>query len=203
MIHKIKEKDWTGNKKSTFVTLGASNHTDRERAEYDLYCTSPSAIDALANADKLPKSKDVWECAAGLMHLSNRLADYGYNVISTDLIDRGTCESGIDFLKTTELKSPCILTNPPYKFCLEFAEHAVHNLKCDEYYGFHKLTFLESVKRRVFFEKYPPSEVLVFSKRIQVAINGDPEMFEKSSAACYAWFIWRKDFKGNPQVDWI
>ena len=25
-------KDWTGNKKTTFVTLGASNHTDHERA---------------------------------------------------------------------------------------------------------------------------------------------------------------------------
>ena len=28
-------KDWTGNKKTTFVTLGASNHTDHERAEHD------------------------------------------------------------------------------------------------------------------------------------------------------------------------
>ena len=24
-------KDWTGNKKTTFVTLGASNHSDKER----------------------------------------------------------------------------------------------------------------------------------------------------------------------------
>ena len=24
-------KDWTGNRKSMFVTLGASNHTDKER----------------------------------------------------------------------------------------------------------------------------------------------------------------------------
>jgi len=198
-----KEKDWVGNRKSTFVTLGASNHTDRERAEYDLYCTSPSAIDALAKVGKLPKNKNVWECAAGLLHLSNRLRDYGYSVISTDLIDRGTCEGGIDFLETKELRAPCILTNPPYKYCLEFVEHAVHTLQCDEYYGFHKLTFLESVKRRAFFDKYPPAEVLVFSKRINVATNGDPEMFEKSSAACYAWFIWRKGIYEAPKVGWI
>lgn len=29
------KKDWTGNKKSTFVTLGASNHTDHSRAWLD------------------------------------------------------------------------------------------------------------------------------------------------------------------------
>lgn len=32
-------KDWTGNKKSTFVTLGASNHTDKERQKEDYYAT--------------------------------------------------------------------------------------------------------------------------------------------------------------------
>lgn len=27
----MSSKDWTGNQNSTFVTLGASNHTDKER----------------------------------------------------------------------------------------------------------------------------------------------------------------------------
>lgn len=27
----MKEKDWNGNKKTTFVTLGASNHSEKER----------------------------------------------------------------------------------------------------------------------------------------------------------------------------
>lgn len=26
-------KDWSGNDKSTFITIGASNHTDKEREE--------------------------------------------------------------------------------------------------------------------------------------------------------------------------
>ena len=30
-------KDWTGNKKSTFVTLGASNHSEGEREVNDFY----------------------------------------------------------------------------------------------------------------------------------------------------------------------
>lgn len=41
------EKDWTGNGKSIFTTLGASNHTDKEREANDYYATDPIAIDAL------------------------------------------------------------------------------------------------------------------------------------------------------------
>lgn len=40
-------KDWTGNRKSTYITLGASNHTDKEREVRDFYATDPIAIDKL------------------------------------------------------------------------------------------------------------------------------------------------------------
>ena len=30
-------KDWTGNRNSVFKTLGASNHTDKERQNEDFY----------------------------------------------------------------------------------------------------------------------------------------------------------------------
>ena len=33
-------KNWTGNKKSTYVTLGASNHTEKERQKDDYYYQS-------------------------------------------------------------------------------------------------------------------------------------------------------------------
>lgn len=40
-------KDWTGNGKSIFTTLGASNHTEKERETNDYYATDPIAVDAL------------------------------------------------------------------------------------------------------------------------------------------------------------
>ena len=40
-------KDWTGNGKSIFPTLGASNHTEKEREINDYYATAPIAVDAL------------------------------------------------------------------------------------------------------------------------------------------------------------
>jgi len=44
-------KDWTGNKKTTFVTLGASNHTNHERAEHDYYATEPLAADLICGVE--------------------------------------------------------------------------------------------------------------------------------------------------------
>lgn len=41
------DKDWTGNKNSIFKTLGASNHTTKERENNDYYVTDPIAIDSL------------------------------------------------------------------------------------------------------------------------------------------------------------
>lgn len=194
-------KDWTGNKKSTFVTLGASSHTDRPRQEHDYYATSPEAIDALNKIMPL-KGLDIWEPACGGGHLSMRMINLGASVVSTDLYDRGYGTAGIDFFKTTNLAAPIIVTNPPYKYAMEFVEHAL-GLGAEKVAMFLKITFLEGQKRKKLFEKQPPKIVAVFSKRIQVAINGDPDMFKKSSAACYAWFIWEKGYQDKPEIVWL
>ena len=64
-------KDFNGNRKSMFVTLGASNHTDKVREINDFYATDPIAIDKLVDAIQLPKK--IWECACGTGCLSERL----------------------------------------------------------------------------------------------------------------------------------
>ena len=140
-------KDWTGNRKSTFVTLGASNHTDGERESNDFYATDPVAVDKLVGAMSLPEK--IWECACGTGCLSERLKAFGHDVVSTDLVDRGY--GGVrDFLETTELPNgcTCILTNPPYKYALQFIKHSLDLLSdgglC---VMFLKTTFLEGQRR--------------------------------------------------------
>ena len=46
-------KDWNGNSNSIFKTLGASNHTDKDRQEDDFYATDPIAIDKLLTKENL------------------------------------------------------------------------------------------------------------------------------------------------------
>ena len=40
-------KDWTGNSKSAYTTLGASNHSNDEREANDYYATDPEALKTL------------------------------------------------------------------------------------------------------------------------------------------------------------
>jgi len=142
-------KDWIGNKKSTFVTLGASNHTDKEREANDFYATDSIAIDKLIAAWGMLPFHRIWECACGTGCLSERLKHFGYDVISSDIVDRGYGEVK-DFLRETKMPDDCqcILTNPPYKYASEFIKHSLKLLPegglC---IMFLKTTFLEGQKR--------------------------------------------------------
>lgn len=201
-------KDWTGNKKSIYTPLGASNHIEEERAVNDYYATSGVAVEKLLRIET-PYTK-IWECAAGECHLASPLKLAGYDVYTTDIIERGVpLDDCIDFL--TIKKSPIgkcdIITNPPYKYALEFILKGLDLLeegRC--MYMFLKLTFLEGKKRyKKLFEKYPPAIVYVSSERIVCAKNGDFRSIKESggSAVAYGWFKWIKGYKGDTQIKWI
>ena len=68
----MNNKDWSGNKNSIFKTLGATNHTDKERQVDDFYATDPVSIDVLLNDGCVKLSPKVWECACGQGHLSEK-----------------------------------------------------------------------------------------------------------------------------------
>lgn len=56
----------------------------------------------------------IWEPACGEGHISSVLVKAGYDVISTDLIQRGYGEGDVDFLRQTVARGKHIVTNPPY-----------------------------------------------------------------------------------------
>ena len=147
----------------------------------------------------------VWGCACGEGHISKVLESHGYDVVSTDLVYRGYGRlNPCDFLLENVVDfSGDIITNPPYKYALEFVEHALNIVQPGRKVAmFLKLTFLEGGKRKGLFDKYPPKKIYVFRNRIDCWKNGTkPE--KPSKAVCYAWFIWEKGFKGNPQILWI
>lgn len=202
-------KDWTGNKKSTFVTLGASNHSDGNREKNDFYSTDPKALllflDTLKKDGKIKLSKNIWECACGMGHLSEVLKERGYNVYSSDLIDRGYGHSNVNFLEDIkiELSDFDILTNPPYRYAKEFVEKGIKTVDDGRYViMFLKIQFLEGQARRELFNKYPPKYIYINSARQTCYINGDMSK-KMSSATCYCWFVWKKGFSGEPTLKWI
>lgn len=197
-------KDWTGNAKSAFVCNGASNHSDKERQPDDYYATDPIAIHKICAVEKF--TPIVWECACGGGHMVNALKENGYDVIATDIVDRGCPNMGImDFFSLRKCKCDRI-TNPPYKLAKEFVEHALDIVDSGcKVAMFLKLTFLESKSRRTLFKNYPPKKIWVFSERVRCAKNGDFEGLKASggSAVAYVWFIWEKGYGGETTVGWI
>jgi hypothetical protein len=199
-------KDWTGNKKTTFVQLGASNHSEGERETNDFYSTDPHTLEIFLEAlkrDGIELHTNIWEPACGMGHLSEVLKSKGYNVYSSDLIDRGYGVSNINFLECTDSLTYDILTNPPYKYAQEFVEHALEISYSGAYVVMLlKIQFLEGKARRKLFDKYPPKYVYVNSERQTCYINGDMSK-KMSSASCYCWFVWEKGFTGDPVIKWI
>lgn len=129
----------------------------------------------------------------------------GYNVIGTDLVYRGYGDKeSLDFLEETldEFEGD-IITNPPYKYALEFVQKALDSVQVGRKVAmFLKLQFLEGKERKQFFLENPPKVVYVSSSRLNCAMNGDFDKYE-SSAIAYAWFVWEKGFKGDPIIKWI
>jgi hypothetical protein len=203
-------KDWTGNNKTAFSILGASNHSECEREERDFYATHESTLEVFLEAlerDKFKLNKYIWEPAAGEKNLSYLLERKGYVVYSSDIIERDVkLDKVVDFFDTQGLPfEHCdILSNPPYKEAKAFVEHSLELLKDgSKCIMFLKIQFLEGLDRRKMFEKYPPRYVYVNSKRQKCAINNDFTKFDSSSAFCYCWFIWEKGWKGDPIIRWI
>lgn len=196
-------RDWTGSKRSVFANIGSSHHTAEDREANDYYATDPAAIDLLFAEEDFG---NIWECACGEGHLSKRMIELGKHVKSTDLIDRGFGDHGIDFLKTQDAFDGDIITNPPYKFATEFINHALSLIPEGRKVAmFLKVQFLEGKARKLMFQRTPPKTIYVSSSRINCAKNGDFEGLRTTggSAVAFAWWVWEKGFQGITQIKWI
>lgn len=195
-------KDWTGT--SQFIISGNNRRPDAELNDY--YATEPKAVEILIKNESF--NKYIWEPACGGGHISDVLEQHGYNVKSSDIIDRGYKGTKIiDFLncKKGDIQNDFnrdIITNPPYKYAKEFIEKAIElSKKNTKIAMFLKLTFLEGKARRELFKKYPPKIVYVFSSRVCCGKNGC--FNQANNAVAYAWFIWEVGFNGDPIIKWV
>lgn len=183
-----------------FAPLGASNHTREERQPEDLYVTDPKAVEALLAVEDFDRR--IWEPCVGLGHISGVLEAHGHEVRKSDIIDRIGNEV-LDFLSCVEEWDGDIITNPPYSKAQRFVEKALDCVEEGHKVAMLlKLTFLEGQERRKLFERTPPKRILVFSKRVSCAKNGDFERYGNGAVA-YMWAIFVKGFNGCPTVHWI
>lgn len=175
----------------------------RVRVENDYYATPTESTKALLNEENFVGS--ILEPCCGEGHISKVLKEYGYDVISNDLVDRGYGEYNQDYLTSTNLKADNVITNPPFKYAKEFIEKSLQDTT-GKVAMFCKIQLLEGVSRKELFENTPLKTVYVFSKRQNPLRNGSPvdENGKKwSSTMCFAWFVWEHSYEGNPEIKWL
>ncbi len=193
-------KDWTGNKATVYKTLGASNHATDEREQHDYYATEPKATRLLCEIEQF--TNPIWEPACGEGHMSEELIRNGYDVYSTDLINRGYGDAFFNFLTNEKKWNGDIITNPPYRYAQEFIEHSLSLINPGNKVAmFLRLQFLEGNKRGKMYAENPPIRVWVSRGRLACPMNGD--MNRKSMAIAFSWFIWEKGFKGDTTIKWF
>jgi len=175
--------------------VGFNNKGDRQKD--DFYATPEPTTEALLSVEKFEGR--VWEPCCGEGHISKVLIRHGYEVQSTDLVDRNYGQSRIDFLFETT-KCDNIITNPPYKNALDFAEKAVQ-LASNKCALLLKLNFLEGIKRKAFFAVHPPATVYVFSQRQSLMKNGVPY---QGGMMALAWFVWHiNQTTSFTKIEWL
>lgn len=176
--------------------VGANLDGDRE--ENDFYPTPESTTRALMEREVF--LGDILEPACGDGSMSKVIMKYNHEVSSSDLIDRGYGTKGDFFHEKNRFDN--IITNPPYKCAKEFVLKA-KGLANKKIAMLLKLVFLESVNRYIMFKDkdFPLKKVLVFCRRQKIYKKGI--IGKNAGLIAYAWFIWDKDYKGEPTIDWI
>jgi hypothetical protein len=151
-----------------------------DRREDDFYPTPADVTISLLERWR-PREAKVWEPCCGDGAIVRVLEGFGYNVVATDLIDRGL-GGGRDFLREPTLAAPAIVTNPPFKLASEIIERA-HQLCVREMALYLKSTFWHAACRRPLFERYRPALILPLSWRPDFSGEGGPTMESM-------WCVW-------------
>lgn len=180
-----------------------STHRHEDRA-LDAYFSPPEAAVSLLEIEGASLPKCIWEPAAGNGALVHPFEAAGLTVIASDIADYGLegCMTGIDYLSA---KPPVgikgIITNPPYKLAVAFAEKALSEAP---YLALLLRTnFLESTARLKFFRRNQPARIWISSRRLPMMHRHGWQGPQAPSNTCFAWFVWDDRSKQKRIVDWF
>lgn len=194
--------------------------SSKETRGLEFYKTPPEATWSLLALEDDFMPLRIWEPACGDGAISKILRERGRDVMSTDIVDRGYGIGGVDFLKVrspqgvkikrygwakvmTDDASLGIVTNPPFSLAQEFVDKAFSFENVTYVALLLRLSWLESSKRKVWFEARPPSRIHVSSRRLPMMHREGYEGTKSTSTLAHAWYVWTRDFSEPPVISWF
>jgi len=184
----------------TGLSIVGSSRNNGEREKNDFYPTPSYAVQNLIDREQF--IGNIYEPACGDGAISKVFINNGFDVYSTDLIDRGFGIGNVNFLNYNGKNYDNIITNPPFKYGIKFVEKAKKHAN-KKVAMFLKTVFLESSSRYEMFQdkNFPLKTMYQFCKRVPIYKSGIK--MKNSGLVAYAWFVWEKEYDEKPTINWI
>lgn len=185
--------------------------TDYERADNDFYVEPRWCVEALADAMEFPDS--IWDPCCGSGTISSAFFDRGYRILATDIVERWKYQ--IETWDATQYGTPnCIapgirlnvVTNPPFKLA-ETITRRILDLIDYRLAVLQQLSFLASKGRHALFTEFPPSDILILSRRPSMPpghmIEEMGDKAFKGGTTDFCWIVWTKPHDRETRVRWL
>lgn len=182
--------------------VGMSSKAERGLEFYRTPVEATKSLIAI-EGDRLPNN--IWEPACGDGAMAEPLFATGRNIYSSDIEDRGY-GAVTDFLGAYQdhySLHTAVVTNPPFSMAQEFVDQAFSFRNVSYCALLLRLSFLESGKRKAWFEANPPARVHVSSRRLPMMHRDGYDGKKSTSAIPHAWFVWLRGYDGHPQLRWF
>lgn len=181
-----------------FRATGNAGAVEVPREENDFYPTPPEPTRAFLAAEypRLKHFNKIWEPAAGDGAMVRELRDCGFEVVASDLIDRGCGAVIRDYYDYKAAPAKAIITNPPYAECNwrdgqgRWIAHALEELKLEYMALLLSWNWPAAAGLGALYSKKPPARVYLMRWKIDFTLQGAPP-------ALHAWFVWDAKWQGE------
>lgn len=172
------------------------------RDPLDFYPTPPEGTRALLSVEHF--DGPIWEPACGDGAIAKVLSRAGYQVVATDIADRGYGEGGVNFLTEITPRARHIVTNPPFGRGLAdlFIRHAL-NLTRETGGSVAMIVDLASLAhplRTSRWVRQPPATIYIVDELV-FRPGHRPNALPVQTR--FAWCVWKPGHTGRPSLWWL
>ena len=149
----------------------------------------------------------IYDPACGLGRIVHAAHAAGYGAFGTDIVSRSSyCVEERDFLDPlhTVCEVECIVTNPPFKHAVAFAEKALRVAK-NEVAFLLPARFIWGATRSRWLAQTPLRRVLAIAPRPSMPSGGFILAGGKAGGGKedFVWLIFERGYRGKPEFGWL
>lgn len=182
----------------------------KKQTEFDFYETpkwaTEKAVVAMLKDKILSENDDIYEPCCGAGAISDILELYGFkNIKKSDIqtADYIKGEKGIDVYDLKDNACEVILTNPPYnRMTKDNMLNEFLRISKKKVILLLNIFFLSSKDRKEMLENSHLRHIYIHSDRVTMYPYGE-EKPKNGGTKMFAWFVWDKEYKGEPTISWI